>query len=337
MGSFNLNYSYIRFIFRTWILFFLVVVVSLYSECQAFESDQWVSRQIPLRDSTAIINETTQSLLNSALLRWTEDDAALAVRDLPEAQKKLFSLVFSTVSGVLPTGHLELWLALTDQVDSQDVRTQSVYFGAPVSVVHLNSLFASCANIRLGGIRLGSDKVRHFFSLGAKYYKRVVFDGQTERQALAFGEETERTYFGFWVSGVYSNADLVANYEGYLFFKSLFEQTTNVAGLVVPPLITWDHGWPRFQRNFTWENHVSPLWDEALFPSYFQPALQLFMDGVLGLRFCFNYRLDPASFDMQPTQSQIENIIAQRYGNIRFIYNWQNRLDLLCGRGQERR
>ena len=46
------------------------------------------------------------------------------------------------------------------------------------------------------------------------------------QQAVKWGQKTERTYFGLWVSGVYSNADLYANYAGMKFYDALTQPLT---------------------------------------------------------------------------------------------------------------
>lgn len=82
--------------------------------------------------------------------------------------------------------------------------------------------------VNLFGTELGTDKIEHFFQQGYKYYTiraGEIAKGRTtseaESKAVKWGQRTERTYFGLVVSGVYSNADLYANYAGMKFYASL--------------------------------------------------------------------------------------------------------------------
>ena len=47
--------------------------------------------------------------------------------------------------------------------------------------------------------------------------------GWREEHILGRGTFNERWLFGQLTTSIYSNADLVANYEGYRFYRSLFE------------------------------------------------------------------------------------------------------------------
>ena len=74
----------------------------------------------------------------------------------------------------------------------------------------------------------GTDKIAHFFQQGYDYYKiynRALAEGlapdKAAERAVRWGQKTERTYFGTLISGVYSNADLCANYVGMKFYQGL--------------------------------------------------------------------------------------------------------------------
>jgi len=98
----------------------------------------------------------------------------------------------------------------------------SIYITAPIDYVTISP------TVRLWAAEFGTDKLDHFFQQGYKYYgiaKKEVDNGRTPdqatRKAVKWGQKTERTYFGLLVSGVYSNADLYANYAGLRFYQNL--------------------------------------------------------------------------------------------------------------------
>ena len=101
---------------------------------------------------------------------------------------------------------------------------ESIYFAAPIDFATLSP------TVRLFGVEFGTDKLDHLFQQGYRYYtlqKDVAAKGATPEQAvqkaIKWGQMTERTYFGLLVSGVYSNADLYANYAGMKFYQGLTE------------------------------------------------------------------------------------------------------------------
>ena len=127
---------------------------------------------------------------------------------------------------------------------------------------------------------IGSDKIGHFISQGRKFYKRYLVFG-SEEMAAEHSAYTERAIFGQMSNGIYSNADLVANYEGHRFFRSLFEDGITPGK---PAILRWeDNGWV-VQREFDWADHVNEYWDEALNVNHFDAGLYRHMhDTFVGL------------------------------------------------------
>ncbi len=147
----------------------------------------------------------------------------------------------------------------------------SIYFAAPVDYATISP------TVRLYGIEFGTDKLDHFFQQGYKYYKvqgEAVAKGSTPEQAaqkaIKWGQMTERTYFGLFVSGVYSNADLYANYAGMKFYGGLTEPIS-VGGKTRPAIFVLDNGkWTinsEDLRDSLLKPFVSEHLNEALNPS----------------------------------------------------------------------
>jgi hypothetical protein len=100
--------------------------------------------------------------------------------------------------------------------------SESIYLLMPFDYLTISG------TVRLFGSEFGIDKLEHFFQQGYKYYairNSEVAKGKTivdaEKKAVKWGQRTERTYYGLLVSGVYSNADLYANYAGMKFYVGL--------------------------------------------------------------------------------------------------------------------
>ncbi len=82
--------------------------------------------------------------------------------------------------------------------------------------------------IEVHGVRIGTDKMAHFFSGGSSYYslylrarRQGLSADEAQRTVIDRGIFSEKTYLGYGTSGVLSAADLEANYRGMTFFLGL--------------------------------------------------------------------------------------------------------------------
>jgi hypothetical protein len=199
-------------------------------------------------------------------------------------------------------------------------RRNSIFRQAPAWATRTMFFFGVGRTIKIAGALVGSDKLGHFFSQGIKYYQSHL-GGESEEEVLGRGRFNEGWIFGQMATGVYSNADLVANYEGYRFYRSLFEDG------VVPgkgAIVVWQGGRPVVERPFDWADHVNEYWDEALNPSHFGGALQRYMDRRLP-ELCGEYARDPGAF-----VSRADGELAARYAHLGIRPAPENRLDHVC-------
>lgn len=100
--------------------------------------------------------------------------------------------------------------------------SDSIFAVAPINYLTVSS------TVKIYDAEFGTDKIAHFFQQGYSYfriYKKAVNAGTTPEKAVQkavnWGKLTERTYYGTLVSGVYSNADLSANFAGMKFYQNL--------------------------------------------------------------------------------------------------------------------
>lgn len=139
------------------------------------------------------------------------------------------------------------------------------------------------------GVYFGSDKLAHFHHMGRFYYttwRDNMAAGMTEDEAVANvisryssgGPLGENGLLGFVATGVYSNADLVANYTGFKFYRNLTEPVT-LKGKVCPPLCVrvgnfWrinDHVRP---ESGWFANFISDHWNEVLNPNRYDSTMR---------------------------------------------------------------
>lgn len=134
--------------------------------------------------------------------------------------------------------------------------------------------------VKIHGYYMGTDKIDHFFRQGWEYFaviKKKEAKGADASRAIAaavrHGVKQEHTYFGTLASGVYSNADLAANYAGMKFYLN-FRQPVRIGDRELPPLFekTAD-GWrlrAGVDRDRLLEPYLSNHLDESLNPSRYK-------------------------------------------------------------------
>ncbi len=132
---------------------------------------------------------------------------------------------------------------------------------------------------------------------------------------------TERAIFGSGSTGAFSNADLVANYEGHRFYRSLFEDDV-VPGK--PAIVRWENGGWVIQRAFDWADHVNEDWDEALNINDFDVFLYGHMRKRL-VNLCPQYWENPALYTLENGAE-----LKSRYAHLGMRDLWYLRLDTLC-------
>jgi hypothetical protein len=206
-------------------------------------------------------------------------------------------------------------------VDRLEVgRYESIFADQPLYATRVAKLFGTGPTIRVNEQLIGSDKIGHFISQGRKYYKRYLKYG-TEEEAARQSAYTERAIFGQLSNGIYSNADLVANYEGHRFFRSLFEDG------IIPgkqAILRWENdGWV-MQREFDWGDHVNEYWDEALNVNHFDAALYRHMHQTF-VNMCPQYWERPDLYTIVN-----EEALQAKYAHLELRDTSELRLDSLC-------
>jgi len=283
----------------------------LANSSHAYESDQYSNRLEPISDSIAVLDREVNEAIRRIALEWTG----------PEDRRRFAAGVWRTLGGVHWVDRIERLAMNSPEIERlPQAGRQSIYSEIPLRAARVISLFGVGRTIKLAGNLVGSDKLGHFFSQGHKYYRSHLSGWSGERIANR-GRFNERWIFGQLTTSVYSNADLVANWEGYLFYRSLFED-----GIIPgkPRIVRFRNGRAEVVRRFTWADHVNDFWDEALNPSYWNPSLERAMRHRLS-QYSVKYAQDP-----QVCASPHDARLRQRYAHLGLRYNPEYRLDRLC-------
>jgi hypothetical protein len=132
--------------------------------------------------------------------------------------------------------------------------------------------------IQVAGVLIGLDKLGHFLAQGWDYYlhyQRLAPQLTAAERATSIrelGHRQETGQLGLATGGIYSIADLAANWQGMLFFRSLFDDVDEPGAKHAHFFGLDAQGHYRRVRDFHWAEWVSPDWDELLNPSRLQSA-----------------------------------------------------------------
>lgn len=86
--------------------------------------------------------------------------------------------------------------------------------------------------VKVGGYAIGVDKLEHMFGMGYAYFRRHHLRGMKLRRTLKLGVIAEKTYLGgnFLATGVFTYADLAANFNGMRFWNHMLQKDDDVLG-----------------------------------------------------------------------------------------------------------
>lgn len=224
-----------RYILITSLLF----CVSLFST----EIDSFTLRDPGMRDSLQELNQIVQGYFTEAL-----QEANQAQSCDPE----IFETAFQNVMPGI------LWSRIENDIENSETMDHRV-IGRKNSIYQDVNLFEGIALhmarlgflMKTGDFYVGSDKLGHFFDTGHTYYQKSSF-----KEALDYGEMTERTYYGLQMTAVYSYADLAANLDGYTFWNRLAKGKN--------AYVTCSNNIWRQQYNFNWADYINAAWDEGI-------------------------------------------------------------------------
>ena len=277
----------------------------------AYETDQFSNRQQVIADATAIMNKQVNLAIAESITGWHGS----------RNEMEVVNRIYGKIGGRHWVDKLERWAMDSSEIERLDTTAHdSIYRGHPVWTTRTAAFFGVGATVSINNVLIGTDKLGHFLSQGRKFYRRWLKE-HDESKAAEQSAFTERAIFGQMSTGSYSNADLVANYEGYLFYRSLFEDNV-IEGK--PAILEWVQDHWIMQRPFDWADHVNDYWDEALNINHYDTLLYPRMKTSL-LALCGDYWSAPELFEVHD-----EEVLQQRYRHLQLRDTSELRLSNLC-------
>ena len=257
----------------------LVLLLVFSCGAGAYESDQYTNRTQDISDSLELMDGAVNKAIKVILAR----------KNPPRTKSRIAKAIYFEIGGLYWADKIERWAAKSSEVEKyEQTRRDSVYKGMPFWATRVNFIFGIGRSFRVNDVMVGSDKFGHFVSQGYKYYMREL-RGESREKLLRKGWFAERWIYGELTTGLFSNADIVANYEGWRFYQSLFKDDVVKGKAAIMKL---DRGIYVQQRPFSFADHINDYWDEALNPSYAVPSLnKRLRKAIKGL--CPEYHKSP--------------------------------------------
>ncbi len=302
----------------------ILCAVLLHSFAFAFETDQYNLPPVPLADTGAEVSRYAEENIRAAIKKINREilerqncldkgneklqkikcDSPQKEREklaALQAENAVVRAVFDRLgTGFPPFTKSGSWME-NHEFKAQPARyktnfRQSIFFAAPSNYLTISS------TVNLYGAQLGTDKIAHVFQQGFSYYKiykRALASGATPedaiKKAVNWGKSTENTFYGTLVSGVFSNADLCANFVGLKFYQNLTREI-KIGNKAKPAILLVKNGAWTFNENTASprENLLEPFlsnhFNEALNPSVFVVGLRSSVRKTVRRQSCKQWR-----------------------------------------------
>lgn len=237
----------------------IVAAVFAAAVAHADETDQFLAWDVELADSTDAINE----YLNRELRGYVQYRDSAIERPC-ECEDLALGFIEYIFKGRM-TAKFKDFIRHTDDVDVYPPRSVSNLEYNRISIYRgltFPYILPMAPTLRVGDVYFGDDKFGHMFGFGKRYYRKYLNfreHGESEDAAIdrviRWGVVSENTLVGVGVDGIFSHADLEANYQGFRFARDLCEGES--------PYISHDgDGW-HAAREINIADYINPYFDES--------------------------------------------------------------------------
>ena len=235
----------------------LVGLALLASTGSALEVDPYRAWMYKIDDSTALlnefINETARETIEEANRRPAKFDTCEAVT-IRIFRRNHTSM--ATSKRLLRHIHRNPEIDRFGRSHFEEVH-DSMYRYVPQ--LYVSSLADS---INVSGIYMSDDKIAHFFGFGRRYYQKYLrslhngldTDAALDK-AIRYGVRNENGVVGKLIDGIFSHADLEANFQGLQMARSFCEDPN--------PNIVGEPGTWRWSSDVDIADYVLPTFDEG--------------------------------------------------------------------------
>lgn len=124
--------------------------------------------------------------------------------------------------------------------------------------------------VSVGDIVIGADKIEHMFGMGFTYFKKHYLDGRLLVSVLKGGIFREKTFLGgnIFATGVFSYADLSANFNGMRFWNHFLQKRDDILGPehnLGPYVVCRGGQWEKNpEKPIDFRNYIDPTMQESV-------------------------------------------------------------------------
>ena len=251
----------------------LLFALTMSSLLQASESDPWTYAYIPLDDSASIVNDRLSLTLNDVIGRVNEkhgaemsglDDRSVEFIFFAQFRERhIRDVAWGMFERCIGTNDCPGWprLERIQMYPQESVYAEAGWRFIP-SRFHLASIIEVC------GVRMGADKLTHFFDDAFHYFNALrsrskkLDPEDIRRLSMTF----ERTYMGTGMTGILSRADIEANLTGVRFYGEIFGSPRPIIGRAFDGRLV-------MLRSPDICDYVTPYYDERVLPNEFSYSM----------------------------------------------------------------
>lgn len=307
----------------------LLVITS--APANASETDQFLAMDVKLDDSARALNR----FLNTEAIKFLAEENA---RPNPvESPERLTEKYYFYLFKGLYASRLRSWLHTSDKVDRYPDNSVGYFKHLRMSIFGVSSfpfILPMSRTIRVGDVHFGIDKMGHFWGFGRRYftrYLRLREQGLTEEEAMQKvvmrGFLVERYFVGNVVDGIFSYADLEANFQGMMLARALCDEED-------PYFKRLDDTWI-LARPIDIQPYITPGFDESYNPCHYIGRRKKHVFKVLRRDYCDTFNLPIvqerfARYDTYPrsfSQKVIDQFYAKRGKDPRELQS----IEVICG------
>jgi hypothetical protein len=209
-------------------LFFTVVSTHVV----AGEVDQFTSRFQPIEDSSRLINKVANNYLKKSIEEANQETSSCDEKILYKKMRNYFANH--------QTGEITIFALESPFVDKIKLKiSQSIFkhwslrTGAIIGRKSADlSELALSPLIKMGDQVIGTDKLEHLFGRGFAYFTNYYLNKKSFERTLKSGIFQEKLIYGgnFLATGVFSYADLAANFNGMRFWNHVLLKRNDIMG-----------------------------------------------------------------------------------------------------------
>jgi hypothetical protein len=268
----------------TILIFYLVLKMGF-----AAEIDSITPRKIKLNNSLAEINSIFNQRIQEGIIKANEKQGSILNGGTAEFCDE--EVLYTELRKAIYQSYTASWGLKGYDLDRQ-LRSLLTKYSYSLSLKDsiyrdINYLEGFSLNLKelsdvvnVKGYLIGLDKIGHFFAEGWRYFELTDKDDQKIEKALEWGKQQETGKFGYITTGIFSFADLTANFNGWRFWnKVLLKKRDPLKGVLANffnrPYIRCNYQiissiknkklikvW-EYNTRFDFSDYIDGVWDEA--------------------------------------------------------------------------